>query len=75
MFMFGAQEITDLPTDIRANSDSVTILNGFPRAEITPIRHYLNIDITLDELWSIYSDLEGYDRIICDKHSKQLIIE
>jgi hypothetical protein len=27
MFMFGVQKITDLPTDIRANSDSITIIN------------------------------------------------
>jgi hypothetical protein len=40
MFMFGVQKIPDLPTGIRVNSDSITILNGFSRAEITLIRHY-----------------------------------
>jgi hypothetical protein len=75
MFMFGVQKITDLPTDIRANSHSITILNGFPRAEIVLIRHCLNLNITLDELWHIYSNFERYDRIICDKPSKQVIIK
>jgi hypothetical protein len=33
MLMFGAQRIRDLPADIRANKDPITILNGFRWAE------------------------------------------
>jgi hypothetical protein len=74
LFMFGCQKIIDLPTDIRANSDSIVILNGYPRREIAIIRH-INCDITLDEFWDLCSELEGYNNIIADKHKNKLIIE
>jgi hypothetical protein len=70
-----AQKITDLPTDIRSNADTITIFSGFNRHEISVICQYVRTTIDFESLWNIYSRLKIHDKLIFDKYSDEFVID
>ena len=63
-----AQNVKDIPTDIRSNTDTWLLFYGFPAHDITVLRQYLVPILSKEDLIRVYNQLSQYQKVIFSKH-------
>lgn len=66
MILVGQQAVGSIPTKLTSLLNSVWIFKGYTRNNISTIRQNTAIPFDLDTLWSHYSSLKKYQKLICD---------
>jgi hypothetical protein len=68
------QNIKDIPTDIRSNTDTWFLFSGYPIHDISLVRQYLPSTLSNEDLLSLYGELGSYEKLIFSKHHRDFPI-
>jgi hypothetical protein len=68
------QNIKDLPTDIRSNTDTWFLFSGYPLHDLVLFSQYLPSKLSIYDLLSLYGEIGNYEKLIFSKHHRDFPI-